>query len=127
MSERALREIYLRGFEIVVKTAKPWVLMTAYNRVNGVRSSTNKEAICGILRSEWGYDGVVVTDWWAFSLIEEEIAAGSDVKMPEMITHMAPNPPAPFDLADKLRNGSVDRDLCRDSVRRILELMGKLN
>lgn len=127
VSERALREIYLRGFEICIKKAKPWALMTSYNLVNGEQSSSNWDAINGILRGEWKYDGVVMTDWWAFSNIEDEIAAGSDVKMPEMITYIYPNAPKqPYDLADKLASGELDRGAVLASVRRILQLMGHL-
>ncbi len=124
VSERALREIYLRGFEIVVKKADPWALMTSYNLVNGEPSSANWEAINGVLRGEWGYDGVVMTDWWAFSKIEDELAAGSDVKMPEMITYIWDGAPKEnYALHEKLTSGELDRGICLASARRILKMM----
>ena len=66
MSERAAREIYLKVFEIIVREAKPWGIMTSYNIVNGHRASENRELLEGILREEWGFDGVVVSDWWTY-------------------------------------------------------------
>ena len=127
VSQRALREIYLRGFEIVIKKGRPWALMTSYNKVNGVRSSANWEAINGILRGEWKYDGLVMTDWWVFSTIEEELLAGSDVKMPEHITLTAPNPPAPYSLAQRIHSGELDRKVVQTAARRVLRLMGYLD
>ena len=63
MSERALREIYLKGFEIAVKSSKPMAIMTSYNEVNNVPAANDYELIENILRKEWGFDGLVMTDW----------------------------------------------------------------
>ena len=85
VSERALREIYLKGFEICVKEAKPRLIMTSYNLVNGVHSSESKELLEGILRGEWGYEGLVTTDWWNTARKVKEIMAGNDIRMPSTI------------------------------------------
>ncbi len=81
VSERALREIYLKGFEIMVKEAHPWSLMNAYNAINGRRCSEARELLVGILREEWGYDGIVISDWWNRAEHYKEILGGTDVKM----------------------------------------------
>ena len=92
LSERALREIYLRGFEICVKTAEPAVLMTSYNQINGVWGHYQYELVTKILRGEWGYKGLVITDWWMqksaspeFPALRDQayrVRAGVDVLMP---------------------------------------------
>ena len=82
LSERALREIYLKGFEICVKESEPWLMMTSYNIVNGVRAAEHAELIDGILRGEWGFKGVVTTDWHGHGERNREVAAGGDVHMP---------------------------------------------
>ena len=82
LSERALREIYLKGFEICVKESDPKLIMTSYNIINGVRASESVELITGILRNEWGYKGLVTTDWWNNAEKSAEVSAGNDIRMP---------------------------------------------
>ena len=127
VSQRALREIYLRGFEIAIKHSHPWALMTSYNPVNGQQSSSNWEAINGILRGEWGYDGVVMTDWRVLSNLEDEIHAGGDVKMPEKITLFYEKSPKVCNPAALMAEGKLDRGAVLMSVRRILKMMEKLD
>ncbi len=82
VSERALREIYIKGFEICVKESSPKLIMTAYNIINGLYSSENAELLTGILRKEWGYKGAVTTDWYNWANHTNEVIAGNDIKMP---------------------------------------------
>ena len=81
VSERALREIYLKAFEIIVKKSQPWVLMSSYNMINGCRASENKDLLEDILRGEWDFQGVVTTDWWTRGEHYKELKAGNDIKM----------------------------------------------
>ena len=101
--------------------------MTSYNPVNGEQMSKNWEAINGILRTEWKYDGVVMTDWRALSNIDEELHAGSTVKMPELITHFYQDAPESCDLPKMIAEGRVNRGAVLNAVRRILLLMEKLD
>lgn len=80
-SERAIREIYLKAFEMIVKEEKPWAIMSSYNIINGYRASENKELLTDILRGEWEYEGMVTTDWWTNGEHYKEVKAGNDVKM----------------------------------------------
>lgn len=92
LSQRALRELYLKGFEIVVKTAAPMAIMTSYNRVNGVYSHYHYHLATSVLRREWGYEGLILTDWWMHHDVSPEfpalrddayrIRAGVDLLMP---------------------------------------------
>ena len=122
VSQRALREIYLRGFEICIKKAHPWALMTAYNKLNGQYTGANWELINGVLRTDWGYDGLVMTDWFAKTNILEELVAGSDVKMPER----SPDPNAP-PLHELIAAGELDRGVCLGAARRVLLMMEHLD
>ncbi len=82
VSERALREIYLKGFEIVIKKSNPAFLMTSYNLLNGIHTSTNAQLLRGVLRDEWGYTGAVMTDWRTKTSLDDEIIGGNNIKMP---------------------------------------------
>jgi beta-glucosidase len=117
LSERALREIYLRGFEISVKEADPWTIMSSYNLINGQHTSESYELLTGILRNEWGFKGMVTTDWGVKNDPVKEVKAGNDMKM-----HIG----YPEDLKDALDKGELtkaDLELC---VKRILEMTLKL-
>jgi len=82
VDERALREIYLAAFEMVVKEAKPWTLMCSYNRINGVYSSENEWLLNRVLRKEWGFEGFVMTDWGASNYRVLGVGSGCDLEMP---------------------------------------------
>ncbi len=83
VDERALREIYLRPFEIAIKGAKPWTVMSSYNPVNGVQMAENRRLLTDVLRDEWGFDGIVVSDWGGVKDRIEALLAGNDLDMPE--------------------------------------------
>ena len=118
LSERALREIYLKGFEIAIKAAQPMTLMSSYNIINGVRASENKELLTDILRSEWGFLGMVTTDWWNHASHYREVAAGNDLKMARG------NPEHTLQM---IREGKLDARHVRTSVKRILETILRLD
>jgi beta-glucosidase len=82
IDERTLREIYLRNFQIAISEANPWSVMSAYNKINGVYASENRWLLTDLLRGEWGYDGVVVSDWGAVHDPVEAVEAGTDLRMP---------------------------------------------
>ncbi|MCI2068592.1 MAG: glycoside hydrolase family 3 C-terminal domain-containing protein [Bacilli bacterium] len=82
VDERTLREIYLRPFEIAVKKSQPWAVMSSYNRINGVHSSDNLRLLTDVLRKEWGFEGLVMTDWGGMGDKVKAIKAGTDLEMP---------------------------------------------
>ncbi len=82
VDERTLREIYLRAFEIIVKQSAPWMLMSSYNQVNGDFASQNRWLLHDVLRDDWGYEGLVVTDWYGNNERVKGVAAGQDLEMP---------------------------------------------
>lgn len=82
VSERALREIYLKAFEIAVKEAKPWAIMCSYNCFNGIHTAESKALLTDLLRGEWGFDGFVTTDWGSHSVCWKEVKAGCNIQMP---------------------------------------------
>lgn len=118
VSERAAREIYLKVFEIVVKTSDPWYIMSSYNIINGCRASENRELLEDILRGEWGFNGIVSSDWWTLAEHYKEVKAGNDLKMPAGF---------PERLMLALKNGVITRKEMEVSAKRILELILKLD
>ena len=118
VSERALREIYLKAFQIIVEEADPWAIMSSYNIINGHRASECKELLEDILRGEWAFKGMVTTDWWTRGEHYKEIKAGNDLKMangfPERVKRA-------MDL------GELDRKDLEHCAKRILELILKLD
>ena len=117
VSERALREIYLKGFEITVKESDPWTIMTSYNRINGQHTSESYELIMGILRGEWGFKGMVETDWGVKNDPVKEVKAGNDMKMPCGY---------PEDLKSAYDKGDLTRADLEACVKRIIEMTLKM-
>jgi len=118
VDERALREIYLAGFERVIKQAKPWAVMSSYNKVNGIQAAENKRLLTDILRDEWGFDGFVVSDWWGIKDRIESAEAGNDLEMPV-------NPQNEQVLAEAVRSGKLDPAVLDKMCRNILEFIQK--
>ena len=118
VSERALREIYLKGFEIAVKEAQPWTLMTCYNMINGRYASEREDLLAGILREEWGFKGMVTTDWWNKAYQYKEIKAGNDLKM---------GSGDPDEVLEAWKEGKVTRKEIETCAARILETIMKLD
>lgn len=117
-SERAIREIYLKGFEMIVKEAKPWSIMSSYNIINGHRASENREMLEDILRGEWGFEGMVTTDWWTHGEHYKEAAAGNDMKM---------GCGFPERLLQAMEIGAITRAEMETCARRILGLILKVD
>jgi beta-glucosidase len=117
VDERTLREIYLAGFEMAVKGANPWTVMASYNKVNGTWASEHPRLLTEILKGEWGFDGVVVSDWGAVHSTAAAAGAGMDLEMP--------GPPRWF--GDKLlaaaRAGEVTQGAIDDAARRLIRLI----
>lgn len=118
LSERALREIYLKGFEIAVKEADPWTIMSSYNKVNGTLASENRHLLTEILRDDWGFGGFVMTDWWAEENGARQIAAGNDLQMPGTARQYN-------DIVEAVKNGTLDEKVLDESIRRIMNVMQK--
>lgn len=121
LSQRALRELYLKGFEMMVRKSNPWTIMSAYNKVNGVYAQGNKDLLTNILRNDWGYKGIVETDWIGKREdlpVEQEVAAGNDLMMPGY-------PAQVKDIVNAVKSGKLDINDVDRNVRRILEYIVK--
>jgi beta-glucosidase len=120
VEERALREIHLVAFEHAVQEAGVWSVMTAYNKVNGVYCGEQPELIAGVLRGEWGFDGLVMSDWFGTHSTVPAALAGLDLEMPGPSAWLGPT------LADAVRDGAVDEAVVDGQVRNVLRLMGRV-
>ena len=119
LDERTLREIYLSAFETAVKKAKPWTVMCAYNKVNGSYCSENHKLLTEILKEEWGFEGLVVSDWGAVHDRVASLQAGLDLEMP------GPKPRRTKAVVEAVRSGKLDESVLNEAVRRILEIVFK--
>lgn len=118
LSTRALREIYLKPFEIAVKKSHPWMVMSSYNYINGQYASQSSDLLTTILREEWGFDGTVVTDWFAGQDVTAQMAAGNDLLMPgRSAQHDS--------LVTTMRDGRMDMKAVDHNIYRILNVIKK--
>ena len=116
VAPRAIREIYLKGFEIAVKEAAPWTVMSSYNYLNGTYTSESPELLTTILRDEWGYKGMVMTDWFGGTNTKAQMIAGNDM--------LQPGRPSQYtDLVELMTSGEIDMKVIDRNVKRILELI----
>lgn len=119
VDERPLREIYLRGFQHVVRHAAPWTVMCSYNRINGVYASEDPWLLTRVLRDEWGFDGVVVSDWGAVNNRVDALVAGLDLEMPSS------DGVTDAQLVAAVRDGSLEESVLDTAAERVIDLVQK--
>ncbi|KAF1971376.1 hypothetical protein BU23DRAFT_569885 [Bimuria novae-zelandiae CBS 107.79] len=121
ISERALREIYLKPFEIAVKEANPWAFMTAYNQINGTHADSNKFILEKVLRGEWGWKGLVMSDWGGTNSTADALNTGLDLEMPGPTRHRSYKA-----VKQAIKNGELTEETINDRARNVLELIRKV-
>jgi beta-glucosidase len=120
IDERTLREIYLPPFEAAVKDAQAWAVMAAYNRVNGISASEHRALLTDLLKNEWSFDGVVMSDWFATYSTAEALNAGLDLEMPGPSRYRGEK------LVTAVTQGQVSPDAIKESARRVLRLIARV-
>jgi beta-glucosidase len=120
VDERTLREIYLASFEEIVKKSQPWSVMSSYNQVNGEFASENKRLLTDILKTEWGFEGFVVSDWGAVNEHVESLEAGLDLEMPSS------NGLGERKILKAIEEGQLSEDILDDAVMRVLSIIDKV-
>ncbi|MGB9780281.1 beta-glucosidase family protein [Caldanaerobacter sp.] len=124
ISERALREIYLKGFEIAIKKAKPWTVMSAYNKLNGYHASQNEWLLTEVLKEEWKFEGFVMSDWYAGDSASCQIKAGNDLIMPGESQQRYPERKRDIEeIKEALEKGLITEEIINERVRRILKVL----
>ena len=116
VSQRALREIYLKGFEIAVKKSDPWTIMSSYNKINGTYASENYDLLTTILKKEWGYKGFVMTDWFAGRDYVGQVKAGNDMLMPGRSSEAKA-------IKQAIENKTIDTAVLDRNIERILNII----
>ncbi|KLP15911.1 beta-glucosidase [Fusarium fujikuroi] len=118
--DRALREIALQPFQIAIRDSNPWTVMTAYNKINGTFCSAHEFLIQDVLRKEWGWDGLVMSDWFGTNSVVPSVRAGLDLEMPGPVRRRGKH------LIDAYQKGLVDLSFIDASASRVLELVHKV-
>ena len=109
-----MREIYLKAFQIVVTQSDVWAIMTGYNILNGYHCSENRDLLTGIIRQEWGFKGLILTDWWNQAEHYREVLAGNNLRMPLG---------SPKRLQQAMKEGLICREDLIENLRYILEFV----
>jgi len=115
-SERGLREIYLKNFEIAIKNSQPWAVMSSYNLINGTYTSESRDLITTLLRDEWGYKGFVMTDWFGGKDAVAQMKAGNNLLMPGTSAQVK-------EIIDAVKNGKLSESVLDENIAGILKVM----
>jgi beta-glucosidase len=121
VSERALREIYMKPFEITVKEANPWGVMTAYNKINGIHADSHTFLLKQVLRGEWGWNGLVMSDWGGTNSTADSLNAGLDLEMPGPTRFRTLEA-----VTEAVKKGEVTEQVITERARNVLNLIEKV-